>query len=84
MICFGEFILPYEAVLLLDFLPTTYAAADEAGGWDRAALESPLVFRGNSARFSFFVDGEARSLNGAEACSNRQGSTQQTLGCGPF
>ena len=46
----GEFILPYEAVrlaadpdaLLLDFLATTYAAAAEAGGWDRAALECPL------------------------------------------
>jgi Family of unknown function (DUF5996) len=46
----GEFILPYEAVarapepdaLLLDFLSTTYAAAAEAGGWDRAALECPL------------------------------------------
>jgi hypothetical protein len=46
----GEFILPYETVraaenpdaLLLDFLSTTYAAAAEAGGWDRAALECPL------------------------------------------
>ncbi|RDI58754.1 DUF5996 family protein [Microvirga subterranea] len=46
----GEFILPYEAVrsadapdaLLLDFLETTYAAAAEAGRWDRAALECPL------------------------------------------
>jgi hypothetical protein len=46
----GEFILPYEVVrlaadpdaLLLDFLSTTYAAAAEAGGWDRAALECPL------------------------------------------
>jgi uncharacterized protein DUF5996 len=46
----GEFILPYEAVrtaadpdaLLLDFLLTTYAAAADAGGWDRAALECPL------------------------------------------
>jgi hypothetical protein len=43
----GEFILPYEAVrasvepdrLLLDFLSTTYAAAADAGDWDRAALE---------------------------------------------
>ena len=40
----GECILPYDAVrtagepdaLLLDFLSTTYAAAAEAGGWDRA------------------------------------------------
>jgi hypothetical protein len=46
----GEFILPYDAVravakpdaLLLDFLSTTYAAAAEAGGWDRAALECPI------------------------------------------
>ena len=46
----GEFILPYDAVaqtpepdaLLLDFLSTTYAAAAETGGWDRAALECPF------------------------------------------
>jgi hypothetical protein len=46
----GEFILPYDTVraaaepeaLLLDFLSTTYAAAADAGGWDRAALECPL------------------------------------------
>ena len=46
----GEFILPYDTVarapepdaLLIDFLSTTYAAAAEAGGWDRAALECPL------------------------------------------
>jgi hypothetical protein len=46
----GEFILPYDAVaqsrdpdaLLLDFLSTTYAAAADAGGWDRAALECSL------------------------------------------
>ncbi len=46
----GEFILPYETVaaafdpdaLLLDFLSTTYAAAAETGGWDRAALECPI------------------------------------------
>ena len=46
----GEFILPYDRVcaaadpdaLLLDFLSTTYAAAAEAGGWDRAALECPI------------------------------------------
>jgi hypothetical protein len=48
----GEFILPYEAVraaaqpdaLVLDFLAGTYAAAADAGRWDRAALEcSPGV-----------------------------------------
>jgi hypothetical protein len=46
----GEFILPYEAVrtaadpdaLLLEFLSSTYAAAADAGRWDRAALECAL------------------------------------------
>ena len=46
----GEFVLPYDAVrtaadpeaLLLDFLSSTYAAAAQCGGWDRAALECPL------------------------------------------
>lgn len=46
----GEFVLPYETVrvaenpdaLLLDFLSTTYAAAAEAGGWNRAALECAI------------------------------------------
>jgi len=46
----GEFILPYDAVrmaadpdaLLLDFLSTTYAAAADAGAWDRSALECPI------------------------------------------
>ena len=45
-----EFILPYDAVRnaaepdvsLLDFLSTTYTAAAETGGWDRAALECPI------------------------------------------
>ena len=44
---FGEFVLPYEAVqnapdpdaALLAFLTSTYAAAADAGAWDRAALE---------------------------------------------
>ena len=43
----GEFLLPYEAIrqerdrdeLLLQFLESTYAAAADLGGWDRAALE---------------------------------------------
>ena len=43
----GQFLLPYEAVrtsadpdrTLTDFLHTSYAAAAERGGWDRAALE---------------------------------------------
>jgi len=42
-----EFVLPYDAVrtsaspgeTLLGFLQTTYAAAADLGGWDRAALE---------------------------------------------
>lgn len=44
---YGEFLLPYEAVRTADdpdyalarFLQTTYEAAAELGGWDRAALE---------------------------------------------
>lgn len=44
----GEYFLPYEAVrteadpdrVTLDFLQTTYEAAAECGGWDRAALEA--------------------------------------------
>jgi hypothetical protein len=46
----GEFILPYDAVrtaadpegTLLEFLNSTYAAAAEAGKWDRANLECNL------------------------------------------
>lgn len=45
----GEFVLPYELVrtasepddTLLDFLQSTYEAAAETAGWDRAALERP-------------------------------------------
>jgi hypothetical protein len=45
----GEFILPYDRVrsaaapdeVLLDFLQTTYEAAADSAGWDRAALEYP-------------------------------------------
>src|SRR5579863_1146140 len=45
-----EFVLPYDTVresvnpegLLLEFLSATYAAAADAGNWDRAALECPL------------------------------------------
>jgi hypothetical protein len=44
----GEFVLPYAAVrtaadpdaMLLEFLQSTYEAAAELAGWDRAALES--------------------------------------------
>jgi len=47
----GEFVLPYHKVqsatspdeVLLDFLQSTYIAAAELGGWDRAALERDLV-----------------------------------------
>lgn len=43
----GEFLLPYEAVrrslepeqALMRFLQTTYEAAADTGGWDRAALD---------------------------------------------
>ena len=46
----GEFILPYEAVrgatdpdrALLAFLESTYEAAADAAGWDRAALDCAL------------------------------------------
>jgi hypothetical protein len=46
----SEFILPYDAVrtaadpdeALLAFLESTYAAAADTGGWDRAALECEL------------------------------------------
>lgn len=45
----GEFLLPYEIVrtspdpdaMVLNFLETTYLAAADLGGWDRAALERP-------------------------------------------
>ena len=45
---FGEFVLPYDAVrqsrdpdaTLLDFLQTTYEAAANLAGWDRASLEA--------------------------------------------
>ncbi len=46
----GEFVLSYDVVraapspdaLLLDFLATTYAAAADCAGWDRARLECAL------------------------------------------
>jgi hypothetical protein len=45
---FGEFILPYASLrsakdpdgMLLDFLQSTYEAAANLAGWDRAALEA--------------------------------------------
>jgi hypothetical protein len=54
----GEFILPYDAVragdepdaLLLEFLSSTYEAAAETGGWDRAALECELGVPGRVRR----------------------------------
>jgi hypothetical protein len=54
----GEFILPYDTLraaaepdaLLLDFLSTTYVAAAETGGWDRAALECPIGVPGRVRR----------------------------------
>lgn len=49
----GEWILPYEAVrsatdpdgMLLEFLQSTYEAAADRAGWDRAALERPAGWR---------------------------------------
>jgi hypothetical protein len=46
----GEFILPYDAVrtsadpetTLLEFLQSSYEAAADGAGWDRAALECAL------------------------------------------
>lgn len=46
----GEFVLPYDAVrtaadpdgALLDFLQSTYEAAADRAGWDRAALECAI------------------------------------------
>ena len=54
----GEFILPYDTLraagdpdsMLLDFLSTTYTAAADAGGWDRAALECALGVPGQVRR----------------------------------
>jgi hypothetical protein len=54
----GEFILPYDVVraagepdaLLLEFLSSTYDAAAETGGWDRAALECELGLPGRVRR----------------------------------
>jgi hypothetical protein len=48
---FGEFILPYAAIrrsaapddMLLDFLQSSYEAAADLAGWDRAALERPAA-----------------------------------------
>ena len=53
----GEFILPYDAVreadapeaMLLDFLQTTYEAAANAAGWDRAELGMSAGPGGGSA-----------------------------------
>jgi hypothetical protein len=56
----GEFILPYEAVLtatdpedlVLNFLSSTYRAAADTGGWDRAELECPLGVPGQVRNLS--------------------------------
>ncbi|MGH8999262.1 MAG: DUF5996 family protein [Acidimicrobiia bacterium] len=52
----GEFVLPYEVVrmaqdpdaTLMSFLQATYEAAAENARWDRAALESGPLTRGNA------------------------------------
>jgi len=54
----GEFILPYDALraagdpdaLLLKFLSSTYEAAAETAGWDRAALECEMGVPGRVRR----------------------------------
>ena len=56
----GEFVLPYSNVrqapdpdaLLLDFLDATYAAAANAGGWDRAALDCARGIPGQPRRLN--------------------------------
>jgi Family of unknown function (DUF5996) len=56
----GEFILPYEVVctatdpqdLVLNFLSSTYRAAADTGGWDRAQLECPLGVPGQVRKLS--------------------------------
>jgi hypothetical protein len=56
----GEFILPYEAVctatdpdtVVLNFLASTYRAAADTGGWDRAQLECPLGVPGQVRELS--------------------------------
>jgi hypothetical protein len=65
----GEFLLPYEAVRTADdpdrvvarFLQTTYEAAAELGGWDRAALEAdPNRLPPQSARRTSFGSAQPR------------------------
>jgi hypothetical protein len=54
----AEFVLPYDTVrtaaapeaLLLDFLSSSYAAAAETGGWERAQLECPFGVPGQVRR----------------------------------
>jgi hypothetical protein len=54
----SEFVLPYELVrtaadpdrLLLEFFQSTYEAAADSGGWDRAALERPNGNHGGGTR----------------------------------
>jgi hypothetical protein len=54
----GEFLLPYDAVrtaadpdaVLLSFLQSTYEAAADLAGWDRAALECKEGLRGRPRR----------------------------------
>ncbi|MGF1553239.1 MAG: DUF5996 family protein [Paracoccaceae bacterium] len=64
----GEFVMPYEAArtaddpdaALLRFLSSTYEAAAESGGWDRAALDCALGRPGVPRR----VDPPARNPAG--------------------
>lgn len=63
---FGEFLLPYEVVrsaadpaaTLLAFLQSTYDAAADAAGWDRASLERPWI--SHQSRRASTVHGRTR------------------------
>ena len=80
-----EFVVPYDTVrgsidpegLLLDFLSTTYAAAADAGNWDRATLECALGSPAQVRRLWSGLDGQAlsapqatsKSFPSREACA---------------
>jgi hypothetical protein len=68
----GEFLLPYDAVreavspdeVLLEFLQTTYDAAADLGGWDRAALERVEGPPGGIERISVSLPGDRGKATG--------------------
>ena len=65
----GEFILTYDSVrtaadpdaMLLEFLSSTYAAAADAGGWDRAQLDCALGVPGRVRRLPSDAGSGSRS-----------------------